>query len=518
MPQGNIRNTKGIAKNTFFLYIRSIVVMAVGIYTSRVVLQTLGVEDYGVYNVIGGFVAMFSILSASLVNASQRFISFEMGKDNPQMNRIFSGTISIHLLLALIVLVLFETFGLWFLNTQLNVDAERMYAANWVFQCSVLTFCINLISVPYNASIIAHERMNVFAYISIYEAFAKLGIVYLLYVTGYDKLIVYAILMLVIAVSLQLIYGCYCSRHFEECNFGFVIDNTLLKEMIGFTGWNFLGSTAGILNTQGISILINIFFGVALNAARGLADQVNSAINTFVSNFMTAMNPQIIKSYASGDYLYMNTLLIKGAKYAAILYWFMSLAFFVEAEFVLDLWLVEVPTYAPIFLRLVIVYSVFQSLSNTLYIGMLATGKIKKYQIIMSSIYFGSFVLCYVFFILDFGPEFGYISTIIAVFVGMFVRLFLLREIVPSFDVIQYVRGAIVKSGVVIFISTLGALGLSRLLKFNSVVEFIGVCVCSIITIPIITYLLALDSSEKMLVKQYICKVKSIIQTKIQIH
>lgn len=514
MPEGNIRNTKGIAKNTIFLYIRSIVVMAVGIYTSRVVLQTLGVEDYGVYNVIGGFVSMFSILSASLVNASQRFISFEMGKDNPQMNRIFSGTISIHLLLALIVLVIFESFGLWFLNTQLNISADRMNAANWVFQCSVLTFCINLISVPYNASIVAHEKMNVFAYISIYEAFAKLGIVYLLYVTGYDKLIVYAILMLVIAVSLRLLYGSYCSRHFEECKFHFVFDMPLFKEMIGFIGWNFLGSTAGILNTQGINILINIFFGVTLNAARGLADQVNNAINAFVNNFMTALNPQITKSYAAGDYTYMNILLIRGAKYATILYWFFSLVFFVEADFLLDVWLVEVPSYAPLFLRLVIVFSIFQSLSYTLYIGMLATGKIKKYQLAMSSLYFGTFVLCYVFFKCGLGPEFGYISAIIAVFLGMFARLYLLRSIIPSFVVKDYVKGTIVKSGIVVLVSTFGALGISRLLMHNNIIEFIGVSLFSVFFIPIFSYYVALDIHEKSIAKLYIKKIKSFFQLK----
>lgn len=513
MPHDNIRNTKEIAKNTFFLYLRSMIVMAVGIYTSRVVLQTLGVDDYGIYNVIGGFVAMFSILSASLVNASQRFISFEMGKENPQMSRIFSGTISIHLLFAIIVFVLFESLGLWFLDNQLNIDADRMYAAKWVFQCSVLTFCINLISVPYNASIIAHERMNVFAYISIYEAFAKLGIVYLLFVTGYDKLIVYAILMFAIGVSLQLLYASYCSRHFEECKFHFVIDKPLLKEMVGFTGWNFLGSTAGILNTQGIGILINIFFGVALNAARGLTDQVNNAINTFVNNFMTAMNPQITKSYAAGDYSYMNTLLIRGAKYATILYWFMSLVFFIEADFVLDIWLVEVPPYAPLFLRLVIIYSIFQSLSYTLYIGMLATGTIKKYQIVMSTLYFCSFILCYVFFKLGFGPEYGYISAIIAVFLGMFARLYLLREIIPSFVVKQYVSGAIIKSGSVILISTLATWGLSKLLLSNGFVEFMGVCVCSMIIIPVSTYLFALDGSERAMVRQYIHKMKYVFHS-----
>ena len=507
-------NNKRIAKNTLFLYFRSIIVMAVGIYTSRVILQALGVNDYGVYNVISGFVAMFSILSGSLVNASQRFISYEMGKKSPQMSKIFSGTISIHLLLAIIILLIFESFGLWFLNTHLNIDADRLFAANWVFQCSVLTFCINLISVPYNASIIAHERMNVFAYISIYEALAKFGIVFLLYVFGYDKLIVYAILMLAIAVSLRLLYGYYCSRHFEECRFHFVIDKPLLKDMFGFIGWNFLGSTTGLLNIQGINILINIFFGVALNAARGLADQVNNAVNTFVSNFMTAMNPQITKSYSAGDYSYMNTLIIRGAKYATILYWFMSLVIFVEADFVLDLWLVEVPSYAPIFLRLVIIFSIFQSLSNTLYIGMLATGRIKKYQIVMSSLYFGTFILCYVFFKCGLGPEFGYISSLIAVFIGMFVRLYLLRNIIPSFDVKQYVTGALVKSGLVIFVSTLGALGVSTFLKYNDIIEFVGVFLCSILVIPISTYYIALDSQEKMVVKRYLAKANCFVHSK----
>ena len=488
--------------------------MAVGLFTSRVILQTLGVDDYGIYNVVGGFVSMFSIISAAMVNASQRFISFEMGKESPHLNRIFCGTVSIHLVLAAIVLVLFETFGVWFLNTQLNIDSERMYAANWVFQCSVISFCINLICVPYNASIIAHEKMDVFAYISIYEVLAKLAIVYLLWITGFDKLIVYAFLVLTIVISLRFIYGIYCSRHFEECKFHFVIDKPLFKELLGFTGWNFIGNTAGILATQGISILINMFFGVALNAARGVAEQVNHAINTFVNNFMTAMNPQITKSYASGNYIYMNNLLIRGAKYATILYWFISLVFFIEADFVLDIWLVKVPPYAPLFLRLVIVFSIFQSLSNTLYIGMLATGKIKKYQIVMSTIYFCCFILCYVFFKLGFGPEFGYISTIIAVFLGVFARLILLKKIIPYFDVRKYIGGAIIRSGGVIFVSTFSVWGLSRLLIFNNLVEFIGVCICSVIVIPISTYLFALDCSERQVIKQCISKVMYVVRLK----
>ena len=498
MSQSNIRNTKNIAKNTVFLYIRSIVVMVVGIYTSRVVLQTLGVDDYGVYNVIGGFVAMFSILSASLVNASQRFISFEMGKERPQMNRIFCGTISIHLLLALIVFVAFETFGIWFLNTQLNIAPERMVAANWVFQCSVLTFCINLISVPYNACIIAHERMNVFAYISIYEAFAKLGIVYLLWITGFDKLVAFAILMLAISGSLQLIYGIYCKKHFEECHFHFIIDKSLFKEMMGFIGWNFFGSTAGILSTQGINILINIFFGVALNAARGLADQVNNAINTFVTNFMTAMNPQITKSYAAGDYDYMKSLMVKGAKYAAILYWLIALAIFIEADEILSIWLVEVPDYAPIFLRLTIIYSILKSLAIPIYTGMLATGKIRNYQLTMGVLNIMAFVLCYIFFVIGLGPEYGYISTIIIAVVQLFVRLKLICDIIPGFPKGLFFRNAILRAFYVIVASTCIIYYLKIIINISNVyVEVLVVFLASLVIVSCLAFILALSGAER---------------------
>lgn len=500
-------NTKRIAKNTVFLYFRSIVVMLIGIYTSRVVLQTLGVDDYGVYNVIGGFVAMFSLLSASLVNASQRFISFEMGKEKPQMSRLFCGTVSIHLLLALVVLVVFETLGIWFLNTQLNIAEDRMYAANWVFQCSVLTFCINLISVPYNASIIAHERMGVFAYISIYEATAKLGIVFLLSVIGFDKLIVYAILMLLIAISLRLVYGIYCSQHFEECKFHFVIDKPLFKEMLGFTGWNFIGSAAGILTSQGINILINLFFGVALNAARGLAEQVNHAINTFVTNFMTAMNPQITKSYAAGDFDYMNKLMARGAKYATLLYWFIALTFFIETEPILNIWLVEVPPFTPVFLRLTIIFSIFQSLSNTLYIGMLATGEIKKYQIVMGSIFIGSVVLCYILFKFGVGPEYGYYSTILAALIALFVRLKLLKDMIPTFSAKLFLKETVARSFIIIVLSTITVVLFKNLLPLtNKYLELVISLLLSMSSVTLFGFLFALDKTERIVIYNQIKK------------
>lgn len=502
-------NNKRIAKNTLFLYFRSLIIMAISIFTSRIVLQTLGISDYGIYNVVGGFVGMFSILSSSLVNASQRFISYEMGKQVPQLSRVFCGTVSVHLILVVALLILFESVGLWFLNTHLNISPDRIVAANWVYQCSVLTFCVNLISVPYNATIIAHEKMSAFAYIGIYEVLAKLGIVYFLWLTDKDKLIIYAILLVIVSLSLRFIYGYYCKKQFEECNFKFKFDKIFIKSLLGFTGWNFIGSVAGILVTQGVNVLINLFFGVALNAARGIAEQVNNAINQFITNFMTAMNPQITKSCAAKDYEYMNKLMIRGAKYSTLLFVFLSLPIFMETDFVLGLWLVEVPPYAPLFLRLAIIYSTFQSLSNTLYIGMLATGRIKKYQIMMGSIYIMSFILCFIFFKIGLGPEWGYISTILALFVGMFVRLYLLRSMISGFSIFSFIKGAIFKVIIVIFFTLLIICTLNHLLTCNEILKSIIIMALALLLVPVFTYTFSLSESEKAMLKKQCVSIKA---------
>ena len=480
-----------------YLYLRSILVMGVSIYTSRVVLQALGVSDYGIYNVVGGFVSMFSILSSSMTSASQRFISYEMGKKDPQSNKVFCGTLSIHLLLAAALFVLLESFGIWFLNTQLNIEHERLTAANWVFQCSVLAFCVSLISIPYNATIIAHEKMDVFAYISIYEVFAKLGAVYLLWLTQLDKLIVYAILILVISLSLRLIYGIYCSRHFQECNFRFYIDKELFRSMLSFTGWNFIGTTAGILSNQGVNILINVFWGVALNAARGIAEHVNTAIRTFVTNFMTAMNPQITQSCAAGNYDYMNILIIRGGKYAALLFWSISLIFFVETDYILNIWLVEVPDYSVLFLRCTIIYSIFLALSHTLYIGILATGRIKIYQIIVGSINLLIFLMCYIGYVLGASPEWCYISSIIVAAILVGVRLILLTKYIPKFSGVVYLKKCILKVFLIIIISLTIESCCKYLIQSTETLEFFMSCFIAILILPISIYLLALDKIER---------------------
>ena len=304
------QNNKRIAKNTLLLYVRMLFMMAVNLYTSRVVLNALGVEDFGIYNVVGGVVAMFSVISGSLSAAISRFITYELGKgNNDRLNKIFSASVTIQLLLSLIIVILVESIGVWFLNVKMSIPTDRMLAANWVLQFSIATFVINLVSVPYNAAIIAHERMSAFAYISILEALGKLAIAYLIVVSPMDRLIFYALLMCSVAVIVRAVYGYYCKRHFAECTYHFHWDREILKKMFGFAGWNFIGASSAVLRDQGGNIIINLFAGPAVNAARGIAGQVNNAVTGFVSNFMTALNPQITKSYASGDREYMMTLI-----------------------------------------------------------------------------------------------------------------------------------------------------------------------------------------------------------------
>lgn len=502
-------DNKRIAKNTIYLYIRSILVMCVGLYTSRVVLKALGIDDYGIYNVVGGFVAMFAIVSSSLVSASQRFISYEMGKEKPQMKRIFHGTITIHIILAVTILVLSETVGLWFLLTKLEIATYRMNAALWVYQFSIITFCINLISIPYNATIIAHERMKTFAYVSIFEACSKFLMAFLLQYIPWDRLVIYSLMMMLIAISIRCLYGYYCKKNFEECSFHLSFDKKLFKEMLGFTSWNFIGSTASIFSTQGINILVNMFFGVALNAARGICEQVNNAINTFVSSFMTALNPQITKSYAAKNYDNMNKLMLRGAKYGTLMYWFISFAVFVETDFILDLWLVKVPPYAPVFLRLILIYSIFQAMSNTLYIGMLATGHIKKYQIVIGSITASAFIICYIAFQNGLGPEWGYISMIISVSIAMFARLRLLEDMITGFSGVKFFREVIARIIAIVTISLVLIYFLKYVIPFNSVVEFVFVTVFTLSVIPLLSYYIGLNAKEKKFVMAKIVEIKN---------
>jgi len=424
-------NNKRIAKNTLLLYFRMLFMMAVSLYTSRVVLNALGVEDFGIYNVVGGVVAMFSMLSGSLSAAITRFITYELGTGNKEnLKKIFSSSVTIQIGLAVLIIVLAEAVGVWFLNVKMNIPDARMAAANWVFQFSILTFAINLISVPYNASIIAHERMSAFAYISILEAIGKLAIAFLIVISPMDKLIFYAILMCAVALIVRFTYGAYCKRHFEECTYHFIFDKDLLKRMFGFAGWNFIGATSAVLRDQGGNVVINLFCGPAVNAARGIAFQVNTAISGFVTNFMTALNPQITKSYASGDRDYMMTLIYQGARLSFYMLLLLSLPVLVNTHYILSLWLKIVPNHAVLFVQLVLVFAMSESISNPLITAMLATGRIRNYQLVVGGLQMMNLPVSYVLLRMGMFPEVVIVVAIVISHCCLAARLVMLHGMV----------------------------------------------------------------------------------------
>lgn len=442
-------NTKRIAKNTLMLYVRMLFGMLVSLYTSRVVLQALGVEDYGIYNVVGGVVAMFSLLSGSLSAAVSRFLTFELGRnDLVRLRKVFSSALCVHALLALFVLVLSETLGLWFLNYQMNIPADRMIAANWVFQFSLFSFLLGLFSVPYNASIISHERMGIFAFVGIGDTLLQLGIVLFIAFGGIclDKLIVYASLLVVKGMLFQLFYFYYCRKSFKECRFKLSLDKQLLKEMTGFAGWNFIGASSAILRDQGGNILLNLFYGPALNAARGVANQVSNAIGAFVGNFMIALNPQITKSYAGAEYEYTFSLIFRGARFSYYLLLWLALPVLLNTQYVLSIWLNVVPEHATLFVQLVLVFSMCETISNPLITVMLATGKIRNYQIVVGGLQMMNFPLSYIFLKMGFLPEIIVMVAISLSLICLGARLILLRDMIqlPVAHFLRYVCGNII--------------------------------------------------------------------------
>lgn len=501
------KNTKRIAKNTLILYIRMLLVMSVTLYTSRVVLAVLGVEDYGIYNVVGGFVAMFSVISGTLSAAISRFLTFELGAENKdRLKKVFSTSINIQIIISIIILLLAESLGIWFLNNKLNFPDERVVAVNWIYQTSILLFIINLISLPYHASIIAHERMKVFAYMSILEVLLKLLIVYLLVVLNVDKLILYGLLLLMVAIIIRIIYGIYCKRNFEECNYYFVLDAKLLKEMLSFAGWNFFGASSKVLKDQGVNIVINLFCGTVVNAARGVAMQVSTAIHSFVNNFMVALNPQITKSYASGEYDYMMKLIQQGARLSFYMLMLLSLPVIIDTETILSIWLVEVPPHTANFVRLVLIYAMFESLSGTLITAMLATGKIRKYQIIVGSTQMLNFPISYILLYFGFFPEVTLIIAIVISLVCLIMRLFLLKRMI-HLSVSKYLHNVVLNTLLVLLLSAL--LPSYIFLKMDiGIIRLLVVVFVSVISSLVIIYYIGCREKERFFIKQ---KMKMIL-------
>lgn len=496
-------NPKRLAKNTIFLYIRTFIVMLVSLYTSRVVLDALGVEDYGIYNVVGGIIIMFSVISASLSNSIIRYITYELGKgDIKKLKLIFSTSINIQIIIAFYIVILTEIVGVWFINTQMNIPENRLTAAFWVLQCSLLTFVIQLISLPFNAALIAHEKMDIFAYIGLLEAILKLSCAYAIFIFNLDKLIIYAACLALSAIIIRIIYGIYCKKHFEECKYHILFDKSLIKEMSDFAGWNFLGTSAYLLNTQGVNILSNIFFGVTVNAARGIAGQAETGVRQFVGNFTTALNPQIIKSYAEKDYDTCFSIVRKGGKYSFFLMLFLFIPFILESEFILNIWLKEVPKHTVLFWQLAMLETLVDLPGAPITTLAQATGKIKKFYIYMGGL--GCLVLpiSYILFKLDFPPSSAYWTYVVVYTYLVYVRLVLMKKQV-GFPIILFVKEVIIPIIIVSLLSFI--IPFSVLISMEpGIIRFIVIGITSTLSICTSVILVGMDKTEKKKVISYL--------------
>ncbi len=503
-------NNKRIAKNTLLLYVRMVFLMLVTLYSSRVILKALGVEDYGIYNVVGGIVTMFQMLSGSLSAAITRFITFELGRgDCVKLRAIFSTAINIQLFLGLVIIVLAETVGLWFLECKMVIPENRLVAAIWVYQFSILTFLINLISVPYNSEIIAHECMDAFAYIGIFDALGRLAVAFLIAYAPFDRLIYYSVLMCVLALILRFIYWLYCKRKFEECKYECTWDSKLLKEMFSFAGWNFIGSSSAILREHGGAILINLFFGPTVNAAKGIATQVNSAVTAFTNNFLTAVQPQITKSYASGERKYMMSLLFKSIRLSFYMLLVLTLPIFTETSNILNLWLGSVPNYSIAFVQLTLVFTLSEAVSHPLVTAMLATGKIRNYQLVVGGIQMLNLPLSYLCLYLGMDAQFVLVVSIILSQCCLFARLMMLRNMI-GLSVWGFLRQVYMN----IFVVTLVAVPIPILLSLlldDSFPSMLFLVLASVLCASFSTFFFGCEKSERNFILE---KVRSLLSRK----
>lgn len=406
-------NNKRIAKNAIYMYIRMFFVTAVSLYTLRVVLQVLGSSDFGLYNVIGGILTMFSMFSASLTVGTQRFLTFALGENNlEKLRRTFSMAFMLHVIMALIIFFIAETIGLWFFYEFLNIPTGRMDAAFWVYQFTIFGFMATLIQVPFQSCLISHERMSIYAYIGIYDAVMKLLLVVILQFVNYDKLIIYAALIFTVNFSSILIYNIYSRKHFEECTFRMVWDRKLAKEFSSYCGWNLIGGSFGFFTNQGINFLLNIFCGTVVNAARGISMAINSFVVTFVNNFQTAVNPQIVKLYAVKEYDKLYRLVINNCRIAEYLYLLVAIPMFIEIEFVLKIWLGDYPDYTPVFVQIILIQSAWSPFDYP--VGMLihASGRM-KWPSIWASVMILIFPVSYILLKMGFSPVAVYIASAI---------------------------------------------------------------------------------------------------------
>lgn len=503
----NSSNNKRIAKNTLLMYFRMFFNMIVTLYTSRVILSSLGVEDYGIYGVVGSVVSMFSVFSASLSTSISRFITYELGKaKTEEIRRLFSTTVNIQICLAIIIAIIAEVVGLWFINNRMVIPSGRLFAASIAMQFSIATFCVNLVSIPYNAAIIAHEKMSAFAYISIYEVLAKLIISFFIFTTAHDKLIIYSLFLFILQISIRLIYGFYCKKNFEECIYKFVFDKHIFRNVSSFAGWSSMTLIAAIFNDTGINVLLNVFFGPVVNAAFSVMNQVKSAIQGFTRNFQVALNPQIIKSYAEGSKDRFIYLIFTGTRFSFFLAFIMILPVFFQIDNILRFWLSEVPEYTGLFIRLILCATLLYTIGDSLFTAEQATGNIKKYQIVTGPLMLAVLPL-------------GYISCSLGGSPGMVIAIFILMLILVTCLCIKIVLCDVSVSlreywnNVLLFIVKVIALSLPLPLLFHSLyrgqdfVEMLfGITIC-ILSVAFSVLLVGITEKERKFIFSKILKI-----------
>ena len=500
-------DSKRIAKNTIFLYLRMLLIMAVSLFTSRVMLNTLGVVDYGLNNVVGGVVTMFAFLNTAMVTASQRYITFGLAKNDPErLKVIFTTSFQIHVIIAIIIVLLGETIGLWFVYNKMVIPPDRMGAALWVYHLSIVTMVTSILSVPYNSAIIAHEKMGAFAVISILEVVFKLVIVYLLVLTSFDKLILLAILSTGVQILIRYIYTFYCKKHFEESTLIKVYDKQLVKEMGGFACWNLLGNIAVTLNGQGLNLLINMFFGPAVNAARAVAVQVDTAVDRFSSNFLMAVNPQLTKLYAQENRSDMFSLLYRSSKFAFFLIFSLSLPIILETETILELWLKNVPEYSVPFVQMLLIIAIINTIARPSVTLISATGEIKTYQLVIGGALLTILPLSYIVLKLGGNPISVYIVYFVVNLIVFIIRLAFMKKQIDM-PILEYLYKVILRCTMVAMVSLGASIALRETLS-KSLMSVVIVGTMTFIIVLICSYLIGMTGGERQFVNN---KIRSIV-------
>lgn len=493
-------------KNTFLLYFRMALMMCINLYTSRIVLHTLGVEDYGIFNVVGGVILMFSFISDGMMASTQRFLTFELGKgDKEKLHAIFITSLHIHIILAIVTILVGETVGLWFVMEKMVIPPERMVAALWCYHLSIVIIVLTILYYPYMSAIVAHEKMSSFAYIAILDAVLRLLMVYLLLFFDYDRLILYAILYAGEKVLIRMVYNIYCIRHFEECRYKWIFKKSLFKEMASFAGWSMGGHIAYAGYTQGLNLLLNVFFGPVVNAARAVAVQVQSVISQFAINFQMAINPQITKTYATGQLDEMHRLVFRGTRLTFCLLLTLCLPLFVETPMVLGIWLKEVPEGSVVFLRFLLVILVFWQCQSPLATSVAATGKVKKYELVVSGLMLSILPISYMVLSIG-GPPWSVFAVYLAVLILSYAAIFHIVLPMIRLRLIDYIKHAVKPCSIVLLLSLIVPALLKLQPERGLLMSFVTIAL-TVISTGFLCYRIGLDEELRDLIKDKIGKV-----------